>query len=290
MYKNSTYSLDEAVYDLFDSLSQNIAYSVNHDFTSDIEANVNKAISVIFDEIGSIAPVEILKRMNEILNLLPSNFDTPGSTQIALSTKLDKPNNKFLETTPSVATCILFQIKSVYECDPNFWMGLKLSYDICSKHVRESIKMNKDTVFIVHGTDRNNIRQEVARFLEKLELKVTILNEQTLLGDNILSSLESNSLLTDFVVVILTADELGGFSEETLEKRARPNVIFELGLFMGVLSKGRVISLRVDDIDLPSDYDGIIYLDYSRTDWKTALVKQMKKVGINFNLDNFLRF
>lgn len=48
-----------------------------------------------------------------------------------------------------------------------------------------------------------------------------------------------------------------------MKRRARQNVIFELGFFLGVLGResGRVILLYVNPLELPSDLSGLIYID-----------------------------
>jgi len=71
----------------------------------------------------------------------------------------------------------------------------------------------------------------------------------------------------DFVFVILTPDDLvvGPDSSDDEKRRARQNVIFEMGFFYGQLGRdsGRVIVLYDGPVELPSDIQGIIWVDVS---------------------------
>jgi len=45
--------------------------------------------------------------------------------------------------------------------------------------------------------------------------------------------------------------------------RARQNVIFELGFFLGKLGRKNVVAVFKQDLnfEIPSDYSGVLYLD-----------------------------
>lgn len=77
-------------------------------------------------------------------------------------------------------------------------------------------------VFIVHG--HAGIEQEVARFLERIKFESIILSEQVNRGRTIIEKIEANSDV-GFAVVLMTADDVGGKSKETLTPRARQNVV-----------------------------------------------------------------
>jgi len=142
-------------------------------------------------------------------------------------------------------------------------------------------------VFVVHGHDHGALSQ-VARFLEKFSLNVTILHEQPNQGLTLIEKLESNSI-ADFAVVILTADDVGGEKNSTqqqLKPRARQNVIFELGFFLAKLGRAKVCVLHTEGIVLPSDYQGVLYIPLDVTgSWELKLVKEMKHAGLNVDLN-----
>ncbi|MES2602541.1 MAG: nucleotide-binding protein [Pseudomonadota bacterium] len=139
-------------------------------------------------------------------------------------------------------------------------------------------------VFVVHGHD-HGARDAVARFLEKIELNAIILQEQPDQGLTIIEKFENYAAQVGFAVVLLTPDDLGGVvSGSAQATRARQNVIFELGFFVGKLGRGRACLLRKGDIEIPSDLYGVIYTDLDAAEgWKLKLVKELKAAGLSFD-------
>ncbi len=141
-------------------------------------------------------------------------------------------------------------------------------------------------IFLVHGHD-NELKETTARFLEKLGLKPIILHEQSSKGLTIIEKFEEYSDVA-FAVVLLTPDDQGGKADdkEKLHKRARQNVIFELGYFIGKLGRKNVVGLVKDNIEIPSDYTGIIYIGVDNSDgWKMMLSKEMKAAGLKIDMN-----
>ena len=84
-----------------------------------------------------------------------------------------------------------------------------------------------DEVFIVHGRD-DGPKETVARFLEKLSLKATILHEQPSAGQTIIEKLEKYADNAGFAIVLLTPDDIGALKdkiENESKPRARQNVV-----------------------------------------------------------------
>jgi len=146
-----------------------------------------------------------------------------------------------------------------------------------------------EQIFIVHGHD-GGVKHEVARLVERLDLQPIILHEQPNRGQTIIEKLEdySEKLEVGYAVIILTPDDVGGVAEETprLKPRARQNVVFELGYFMGKLGRGRVCALHSEGVELPSDYDGVLYIKLDKLGaWKLELAKEIKAVGFDVDLN-----
>jgi predicted nucleotide-binding protein len=122
--------------------------------------------------------------------------------------------------------------------------------------------------FIVHGRD-DATKFALKNYLQnRLKLpEPIILHEQPSLGRTIVEKFEDVVQQVDLVFVLLTPDDTsydrGATNEE--KRRARQNVIFEMGYFFGKLQrkKGRVLLLHKGDLELPSDIAGIIYIDIS---------------------------
>ena len=88
-------------------------------------------------------------------------------------------------------------------------------------------------------------------------------------------------------MILLTADDQGkALGETNLNKRARQNVVFEMGLFMGILGRDRVMLLLEDGVEKPGDLDGVVYTPIDKYDgWKYALCDELKRVGYQVSKD-----
>lgn len=139
-----------------------------------------------------------------------------------------------------------------------------------------------DKIFIVHGHDEE-MKQTVARTVEKLDLKPIILHEQANGGKTIIEKFEAHSSDVSFAIVLLSPDDKGctvnSFPDE-VKFRARQNVILELGYFIGKLGRDRVFVLHKssNDFELPSDIMGVLYTPYI-DGWDFKLVKELQTCG-----------
>jgi predicted nucleotide-binding protein len=148
-------------------------------------------------------------------------------------------------------------------------------------------KTSTNKIFIVHGHN-NEIKQTVARTITKLKLEPIILHEQIEQGRTIIEKFEKNSSDVNFAIILLTADDEGKAKIETDFKiRARQNVVFEMGYFLGKLGREKVFLLLENGVDKPSDLDGIAYVPIDNADgWKLKLVKELKAAGYNVTADD----
>lgn len=122
--------------------------------------------------------------------------------------------------------------------------------------------------FIVHGHDERRLL-ELKNYLQNTLQWPTpiVLREEPSCGKTVIEKFEKYSRRVDFVFVILTPDDLvvGPDSSDDEKRRARQNVIFEMGFFYGQLGRdsGSVIVLYDGPVELPSDIQGIIWVDVS---------------------------
>ena len=82
----------------------------------------------------------------------------------------------------------------------------------------------------------------------------------------------------------MTPDDVGSLKdgEPNLKPRARQNVIFEFGYFIGTLSRKRVCALVKGNVEKPSDYDGVLYIPLDDLGaWEMGLIKELKTAGFN---------
>jgi len=143
-------------------------------------------------------------------------------------------------------------------------------------------------IFIVHGQN-DTVKVNVARTLEKIGLNPIILHEQPNSGKTIIEKFEKYSDV-GFAVVLLTDDDEGKAKIEVeLKKRARQNVILELGYFIGKLGRSRIVPLYSDGVELPSDLYGLVYIPLDKAEtWKFYLVKELKEAGYEVDANKLL--
>ena len=144
--------------------------------------------------------------------------------------------------------------------------------------------LNKN-IFVVHGHDEGS-KEAVARFILKLGLNPIILNEQPNAGKTIIEKFEASSEEVSSAVVLLTPDDMGYPKDrpEEIKPRARQNVILELGYFVAKLGRSRVCALYKGDVEIPSDYLGVIYLKMD-SNWHFSLAKEIKHVINDIDLN-----
>ena len=141
----------------------------------------------------------------------------------------------------------------------------------------------KPKVFVVHGRD-DGLKNEVGRWLARIGLDDVILHEQANLGRTIINKFQAISDDIVFALILMTPDDVGGLAGGATAYRARQNVIFELGYFLGKLGAERVAALVVGDIEKPSDYDGVVYIPYDKPGgWKLQLAREFANLKIPFD-------
>ena len=146
-------------------------------------------------------------------------------------------------------------------------------------------------IFLVHGHDEKALH-EVARFLERLQQDVIVLREQPNQGRTLIEKFEDYAGV-GFAVVLLTPDDVGSSRASAKNgihnARARQNVVFELGYFIGRLGRNRVCALYIDGVEIPSDYSGVLYtkLDASGG-WRLDLAKELKAAGLPVDMNRAL--
>jgi predicted nucleotide-binding protein len=143
------------------------------------------------------------------------------------------------------------------------------------------------SIFIVHGRDEA-VRESVARFLEKMGFTAVILHEQPNKGRALITKFDEVAEGIGFAVVLMTPDDVGGAAGGDLRPRARQNVIFELGYFIGALGPARVAAITQGDLELPSDYEGVVYIPWDG-DWRTALARELQAAAYEIDWNKVMR-
>lgn len=200
-----------------------------------------------------------LKKLQSILFHCPVYFDG-----------MSEDNSWFLSGKESLITLIDTMIED-------------LQLDV-PKPLVQTINQNKNTkVFVVHGRD-DLAKIEVARFLEKLGIEAIILHEQANGGATIIEKFEQYSDV-GFAIILYTPCDVGKYkNDKRTTARARQNVVFEHGYFIGKIGRKNVLALVKDNIEKPSDIAGVVYETMDEKGaWKIRLVKELQ--NCNFDID-----
>ena len=116
-----------------------------------------------------------------------------------------------------------------------------------------------------------------------------ILREQPDQGRTIIEKFEKQSETAAFAVVLLTPDDVGGERgtlPDHLRPRARQNVVAELFFFIGKLGRHKVCALVKGDVELPSDFAGILYAPMDEGGrWQLKLAQEMRAADVPIDLN-----
>ncbi|MDR6394032.1 nucleotide-binding protein [Herbaspirillum seropedicae] len=148
--------------------------------------------------------------------------------------------------------------------------------------------IEKAKVFVVHGRD-DLAKVEVARLLEKLNLQPVILHEQSSGNKTIIEKIEAYGNV-GFAIVIYSPCDQGGLAGDTSTRyRARQNVVFEHGYFIGRLGRGRVCQLLKGDVETPNDISGVVYTEMdARGRWQVDVAKELRDAGFSIDFNKVL--
>ncbi|MCP3411517.1 TIR domain-containing protein [Bradyrhizobium sp. CCGB01] len=141
-------------------------------------------------------------------------------------------------------------------------------------------------IFVVHGRDGEH-RETVARFLGLLGLEAVILHEQPNKGRALITKFREVAADIGFAIVLMTPDDVGGIRDGEQHLRARQNVIFELGFFIGALGPDRVAALVSQEVEKPSDFEGVVYIPLDG-EWRLPLCRELRAAGYEVDLNKVL--
>lgn len=151
-------------------------------------------------------------------------------------------------------------------------------------------EMDNKKVFIVHGHD-NDLKQQLEIFLSRVGLKPIVLHREANKGRTIIEKFEAHSDVK-YAFVLLTPDDIGcsvNDKDQPVENynfRARQNVIFELGFFIGKLGRANVCTLYVEGVELPNDISGLVYQRVTNNieDVGFHIIKELKAAGLEVQI------
>jgi CRP/FNR family cyclic AMP-dependent transcriptional regulator len=148
---------------------------------------------------------------------------------------------------------------------PEIWLPLarELSRRLKQRNDLMSPPNDRPRLFIISTVEALDTAYEIARQLEREALCTVWTNGVFFAGGFTLEALEKAVAQSDFAVAVAQADDVVE-SRDSRSPTVRDNVIFELGLFMGHLTRHRAVLLhpRTKGLKLPSDLQGLTLLSY----------------------------
>jgi predicted nucleotide-binding protein len=221
----------------------------------------------------------------EVLRVIFSNdqqakdYDSPAYSLLGGDIERDDRLLRLFEQDMDSQIAALESIRERLDLYPESLPGSRVTAEAAP-----TTRADRSKVFVVHGHDQA-ARMAVASFLQKIGLEAITLQEQPDQSRTIIEKFEASAREVGFAVVLLTPDDVGGaVSASSPMSRARQNVIFELGYFVGKLGREKVCLLRKGDIEGFSDFDGVVYTPMDTGDgWKLKLAKELRAAKFEFD-------
>jgi predicted nucleotide-binding protein len=231
-----------------------------------------------------ITPEQGISRVIEVL-IKSGDYVSVGQSVVVIE------NDSFIMNIPADKDGIVLEVLVT------IGQAISEGTAILSYRVASAVASNGDipfdissTVFLVHGRN-DGLKETVARCIEKLGLNVSILHEKSNEGRTIIEKFEDNTSVA-FAVVLMTADDRGGLHDAEYGEqlhRARQNVIFELGYFIGKIGRKRVCALYEPLVEMPSDYHGVTYVEIDdKGAWRFQLARELKQAGLAIDLNRLI--
>ena len=152
-------------------------------------------------------------------------------------------------------------------------------------------------IFVVHGHD-NEARMELQLALLQLGLDPFVLANTSGGSLTIIEALEKEigpgADRIRFGIVLLTPDDMGYSSADGPDKarpRARQNVVLEMGMLMSAIGRQNVAILMKGNLEIPSDADGILRIQYQShvKETITKLCDHLMQAGFQLESANIVK-
>lgn len=149
-------------------------------------------------------------------------------------------------------------------------------------------KDGKTKIFVVHGHDTVALEQ-LELVLRRLGLDPYILQNNDGESKTLIEALEQQIYReAAFGIILMTPDDYGYPKAKTdadRQPRARQNIILEMGMVLASLGRERMVLLKKGALEMPTDVNGVIYLEFNEHVKEIAvkLATRMKGAGIEID-------
>ncbi len=247
-----------------------------------------KKVKIGFEEL-TYDDEDKLDRLTRQLNMLIKNIHGSNSNYLEELMRINYLSISLYANRDEDIACWKSGRRSAINLIDTIIEELSLFSNSGSSNLQGSKNLDYSKVFIVHGHDDGAI-DKVARFVGKLGFEAIILQEQSSSGDTIIEKIIRYSDV-GFGIVLYTECDIGGVKADpqTLNPRARQNVVFEHGFLIGKIGRDNVVALVKGNVEKPNDISGVVYISLDESDgWKVSLVKEMMASGYNVDMNKFL--
>lgn len=250
-------------------ISQGLAKEYIAEIIQESREEVIEIKSIDKEQVSSHSIKEIEDWLPEARKLLETVKNTPNASYSSLIQRITKVKRLYEEMRGYIITKLTYYNQVLKNQNCNECKG------VCKMNTN-----NKSKVFIVHGHD-DSLKESVARLIEKQGIQAIILHEQVNQGDTIIEKFERNSDV-GAAICLFTADDVGRAKSSDLEYlRARQNVVFETGYFIGCIGRKNIVLVADKGVEIPSDLQGIVYTD--SLNWRLNVLKELKAIGYNID-------
>lgn len=207
--------------------------------------------------------------------------------------KKREKENKSSNTTAYYENSVMYDKSLGSNITDSILKEAKAKIDEKKKEKDKNRKINENKkignkVFIVHGHD-NELKLEIENFIKDLDLTLVILHKEANNGNTIIEKFEKNANEIVYAIILYTPCDRGYSIEEgdnNTKYRARQNVVFEHVYFIGNLGRKYVAAIKKDNVEVPSDLSGILYIVFDKDGaWKMKLAQEMKNAGLVFDFN-----
>lgn len=208
----------------------------------------------------------------------------------------------------------MLEVAGIRTCTSEFVSSLSIAEE--KERFEESVVKStrigyeREKVFIGHGRDLEKALQLQKYLREDLKVDATLFEDLKKESgcSTIIELLDYFKKNVGYAFIIFTPDDYGCTREEidkltkslymdrrkskaeavsemceALGLRARQNVVFELGLFIGALERDRICYLLHNDVkDTPSNVDGVLHESFEKTISETfpSIAEKLRVIGI----------
>jgi predicted nucleotide-binding protein len=124
-----------------------------------------------------------------------------------------------------------------------------------------SVPPGNRTVFVIHGHDELNTHRLTLLLQNHFHLNPIVIITKPGMSRPLIDKYEDSASACTFAFALVTSDDIVGSSSGNYAQ-ARPNVIFELGWFIGRLGKHRVVILLKEGTTIHSDIHGVSRIEF----------------------------